>query len=145
VQPRAYGYALTISARKPDTLAQTATALGAKGYEVVDQAANVKDEDALKALVELYRERYGHLDVLVNDAGVGIGATPGEHETKKVDMQLDVNVRSIILMYRECLDLLKAAGAQFGKAVVVSLASIAGKGASALAVGLFGDERRKLT
>ena len=33
-------------------------------------------------------------------------------QTKRVDMQLDLNLRSIILFYRECVDLLRAAGAE---------------------------------
>ena len=31
-----------------------------------------------------------------------------DHETKKLDMQLDVNLRAIVLFYRECADLLRA-------------------------------------
>ena len=42
-------------------------------------------------------------------------------------MQLDVNLRAIVLFYRECVDLLKAAGAEHKSALVVNLASIAGK------------------
>ena len=48
-----------------------------------------------------HREKYGRLDVLVNNAGVGIGAPVGEIETKRLDMQLDINLRSIVLFYRE--------------------------------------------
>jgi NAD(P)-dependent dehydrogenase (short-subunit alcohol dehydrogenase family) len=121
------GYALTISARKPDTLEQTAGALVAKGYTVVHQAANMNDEEAIRSLVALHRERYGRLDVLVNNAGMGVGAAAAEHQTKMIDMQLDVNVRAIVLMYRECADLLRAAGAEHRSALVVNLASIAGK------------------
>ncbi len=50
--------------------------------------------------------------MLVNNAGVGIGATAGEQVTKYVDLQLDVNLRAIILFYRECLEMLRAAGAE---------------------------------
>jgi NAD(P)-dependent dehydrogenase (short-subunit alcohol dehydrogenase family) len=125
------GYGLTISARKPDTLEQTAHDLCAKGYEVAYLAANMADEEALRELVALHREHYGRLDVLVNNAGVGIGAQAGEHQTKYVDMQLDVNLRAIVLLYRECLDMLKAAGAEHKNALVVNLASIAGKSPSA--------------
>ena len=42
-------------------------------------------------------------------------------------MQLDLNLRSIILFYRECADLLRAAGAEHKNALVVNTASIAGK------------------
>jgi short-subunit dehydrogenase len=121
------GYALTITARKPDTLEQTAEALRAKGYEVEHVAANMADDDGIRQVVERHRERFGRLDVLVNNAGIGIGAGAGEHQTKHVDIQLAVNLRAIILFYRECTELLKAAGAEHGKALVVNMASLAGK------------------
>jgi NAD(P)-dependent dehydrogenase (short-subunit alcohol dehydrogenase family) len=77
-------------------------------------------------VVEAHRDRYGRLDVLVNNGGVGVGAAAHEHETKFIDMQLDVNLRAMIILYRETADMLKAAGAEHG-ALVVNLASIAGK------------------
>jgi short-subunit dehydrogenase len=121
------GYGLTISARKPDTLERTAHELRAKGYEVEYLAANMADEEAIREVVGLHRDRYGRLDVLVNNAGVGIGAPAGEQQTKFVDMQLGVNLRAIVLFYRECADMLRAAGAEHKSALVVNLASIAGK------------------
>ncbi len=121
------GFGVTISARKPDTLEQAAQELRAKGYEVEPVAGNMADEDAIREVVRRHRERFGRLDVLVNSAGIGIGAAAAEHQTKYVDLQLDVNLRSIILFYRECLEMLRAAGAEHHSALVVNLASIAGK------------------
>ena len=121
------GYGLTLTARRPESLAEAADALRARGYEVEQVAANVADEEAARAVVARHRERFGRLDVLVNSAGVGIGAAGGEHQTKFIDMQLGVNVRAIVIFYRECLDLLRAAGAEHRNALVVNLASIAGK------------------
>jgi NAD(P)-dependent dehydrogenase (short-subunit alcohol dehydrogenase family) len=69
--------------------------------------------------------------VLVNNAGVGIGATVGEIQTKRLDMQLDINIRSIVIFYRECLEMLKAAGAEHSNALVVNTSSISGKRAEA--------------
>ena len=121
------GYGLTISARKPDTLESTAAELRDKGYEIEAVAGNMGDEDAIKNVVERHRERFGRLDVLVNNAGVGIGATVNEHQTKFIDMQLAVNLRAIILFYRECAEMLRGAGAEHRNAVVINLASAAGK------------------
>jgi short-subunit dehydrogenase len=121
------GYSLTLTARKPEPLAAAAQALTEKGYEVQQLAANLSDEDGIKAVVQAHRDRFGRLDVLVNNGGVGIGATAGEHQTKFIDMQLDVNLRAIVLLYRETLDLLRAAGAEHRSALVVNLSSIAGK------------------
>ena len=109
------GYALTISARKPDTLEQTSESLRGK---------------AIGQLVQTHRDKYGRLDVLVNNAGVGIGAAAGEQQTKYVDMQLGVNLRAIVLLYRDCVEMLRAAGAEHRNAVVINLASIAGKSPS---------------
>ena len=125
------GFGLTLTARKPDTLEETAQQLSEKGYEVESRAANMADEESIRAVVALHRERYGRLDVLVNNAGVGIGAPAAEHQSKHIDLQLDVNLRAIILFYRECLDMLRAAGAEHRQALVVNLASIAGKSPSA--------------
>jgi NAD(P)-dependent dehydrogenase (short-subunit alcohol dehydrogenase family) len=121
------GHALTISARKPDTLEQAAVQLRDRGFEVEYVVANLAEEEGVREVVQRHRERFGRLDVLVNNAGVGIGARASEHETKYVDMQLSVNLRSIILFYRECVEMLQAAGAEHHNALVVNLASIAGK------------------
>jgi NAD(P)-dependent dehydrogenase (short-subunit alcohol dehydrogenase family) len=62
---------------------------------------------------------------------VGIGAPLTEVATKRADLQLDVNLRAPILFYRECAGLLRAAGAEHHGALVINLASIAGKSGQA--------------
>jgi short-subunit dehydrogenase len=121
------GFALTLGARKPHTLQVTARELRDMGFEVESLAADVADEDGIQRLVALHRRRFGRLDVLVNNAGVAIGAAADEHQTKCIDTQLDVNLRAIIIAYRESLDLLRAAGTEHGNALVVNMASLSGK------------------
>jgi short-subunit dehydrogenase len=122
----AEGYDLTISARRPETLEAAAERLRGSGRAVEAVPANLADPDAIANLVAGHRERYGRLDVLVNNAGIGIGATATDHQQKHIDLQLGVNVRAIILLYRESIEMLRAAGAEHG-ALVVNLASLAGK------------------
>jgi len=121
------GHGLTVSARRPDTLQHAAETLRGKGFDVECVSGNMADEAAIADVVARHRERFGRLDVLVNNAGLGIGAQAGEHKTKHVDLQLDVNVRAMVLFYRECIEMLRAAGAEHRSALVVNLASIAGK------------------
>jgi len=121
------GYGVTVSARRPEKLEDAARRLGDQGVEVHSVAANMADEDDIKKAVSGHRERFGRLDVLINNAGIGIGAPVAETETKKLDLQLDVNLRAVYLVARECIPMLKEAGAEHGKALIANTASIAGK------------------
>ena len=125
------GYAVTMSARRPDKLDAAVATLEAEGLEVASVPTNVTSEQELKALVEGHRSRYGRLDVLINNAGVGIGSAIDEIDTKRLDMQLDVNLRSYVIAMRDAMPLLRKAGAEHGKALIVNTASIAGKGGQA--------------
>ena len=121
------GFAMTLAARRPEKLQEAADRLAAEGFELQAVPGNVSDEADIQRVVSSHRERYGRLDVLVNNAGVGFGAIVGEIQTKRLDMQLDINIRSIVLFYRESLEMLKAAAAEHRNALVVNTASIAGK------------------
>jgi NAD(P)-dependent dehydrogenase (short-subunit alcohol dehydrogenase family) len=125
------GYGLTLSARRAEKLESAAEDLRSGGLEVESVPANMADEEELKGLVEAHRQKYGRLDVLLNNAGVGIGEAMDELTTKYVDMQLGVNLRATILTTRECLPMLREAGAEHGKALIVNTASISGKSGQA--------------
>ncbi len=120
------GYGLTVAARRPEKLEATADGLRGEGFDVQHVAGDLGDEEVVKRVVSAHRERFGRLDVLVNNAGVGVGAPVGEIVTKRLDMQLATNLRSVILFYREATEMLLAAGAEHRKALVVNTASIAG-------------------
>jgi NAD(P)-dependent dehydrogenase (short-subunit alcohol dehydrogenase family) len=121
------GHALTIAARRPEKLEAARAELEAAGHDVVAVAADLGDEDAIRGVVAAHRERHDRLDVLVNNAGVGMGQPVGEIATRKLDIQLATNLRSLPIFYRECLDLLEVAGAEHRNALVVNTASVAGK------------------
>ena len=125
------GYALTIGARRAEKLEAAAEGLRADGLEVQSVAANMAEEEELLAVFVKHRETYERLDVLVNNAGVGIGAPMEEIQTKYLDMQLAVNLRALVIGTREGLPMLREAGAEHGKALIVNTASIAGKGGQA--------------
>ncbi len=125
------GFGVTMAARRPEKLQAAAEGLAAEGFDVHAVAASLSEESEVQRVVAAHRERYGRLDVLVNNAGVGIGAPVGEIQTKYLDMQISVNLRSIVLFYREALELLQAAGAEHSTALVVNTSSISGKRAEA--------------
>lgn len=121
------GFALTIASRTQEKIEGAARGLAEAGADVQAVAANMASEEDIQRVVAAHRDKHGRLDLLVNNAGVGAGATFDEHITKRIDLQLAVNLRSIVIFYRECADMLRAAGSEHRNAVVVNLSSISGK------------------
>ena len=110
------GFELTVAARTRDKLEAAAKELGALAV-----AADVASEDDCRRVVAEHRDRYGRLDVLVNSAGVGFAGAVDDLPTKRLDLQLDVNLRGLMLVTAAALPLLREA-----RGLIVNLASIAG-------------------
>ena len=121
------GYGLTLNGRRPEKLDTAVQELRGQGFEVEAVAGSVAEEEVVQRVVAAHRERYGRLDVLCNNAGVGMGQPIAELRTKFLDIQLGANLRSIPLFYREALELLTAAGAEHRNALVVNTSSLSGK------------------
>ena len=103
--------------------------LRAEGIEVAGLAADIAEEATAADVVELAQSRFGRLDVLINNAGIGYYeealATPVEH----LDRTLAVNVRGTFLMSRAAAEAMVAQGSGSGGAMVMtaSTASFAGE------------------
>jgi NAD(P)-dependent dehydrogenase (short-subunit alcohol dehydrogenase family) len=110
------GYELTLAARRPEPLEEAARELDALAVP-----ANLGDADECVRVVAAHTERFGGMDVLVNSAGIGIGGSFAEQDTKRIALQLDVNLRATLVITRESLPHLRASRGQ-----IVTLASIAG-------------------
>ena len=66
------GYSITMAARRPEKLEGATAALAAGGFDVQAVAANVAEEAEIQKVVAAHRDHFGRLDVLVNNAGIGI-------------------------------------------------------------------------
>lgn len=120
------GFGVTIAARRPEKLESAASDLRDAGVDVQYVVANMREEEDVKRMVAEHRDRFGRMDVLMNNAGIGIGGAVEGMETKKLDLQLEVNLRAVYLTARESIPLLKETGRD-GGALMVNTASIAGK------------------
>jgi NAD(P)-dependent dehydrogenase (short-subunit alcohol dehydrogenase family) len=110
------GYDLTLASRTREKIEAAAAEIGAQAL-----AADMgREEDCIRVVAE-HRKRFGGMDVLVNSAGIGIAGTVESLQSKHLDLQLNINLRGLLLVTREAIPLLKAS-----KGWVVNLASIAG-------------------
>lgn len=126
------GYGVTITARRHDKLEDARASLAESGLDVHAVAADIRSEEAIERVVAEHRARFGRMDVLFNNAGVGFGAPMDGYPTRHLDLQLEVNLRGAMLLARDSLPLLKEAGSEHGGALLVNTASIAGKSGQAL-------------
>ncbi|PCK86929.1 3-oxoacyl-ACP reductase [Rhizobium sophoriradicis] len=75
----AAGYTVVISGRRADVLDKAAAELGGEtGAEFLAVSADVGDAASVRALFDAISEKYGRLDLLVNNAGVTVPGLPLE-------------------------------------------------------------------
>ncbi len=121
------GANLMLCARREEWLNETVEEFRAKGFKAEGMVADVSDEAAVAKLVETTVEKFGSVDILINNAGISWGAMPEDMPREQWQKVLDVNLTGCFLMAQ-------AAGRQMlkqGKGSIVNIASIAGLTSSA--------------
>jgi (+)-trans-carveol dehydrogenase len=85
-----------IPASTPDDLAETADLVKAQNRRIVTAEVDVRDYDALKAVVNSGVEQLGRLDIIVANAGIGNGGATLD-KTSEDDWQdmIDVNLSGV--------------------------------------------------
>lgn len=121
------GFSVTMVARRPQKLKEVEQKLADAGYKVSAFAADLAKEEEIKAAFNHHKTTFKRLDVLVNNAGIGIGGSVEESTTKNLDIQLAVNLRAPYILTSLAIPLLKESAAETGKSLIVNLASVAGK------------------
>ena len=100
------GARLVLGARRTDRLEALAARLGDAAYVRTD----VTRREDLEALVGLARERYGRLDVLVNNAGVGPISPFDDLRVEEWERMIDVNLKGVLYGIAAALPLFRAQG-----------------------------------
>ena len=112
------GFHVVAGARRADRLKALAEEVGATTL-----ALDVTDPASVESFAATVRARHGHADVLVNNAGTGVGLDPvAEGSDQDWQTMLDTNVVGLLRVTRTFLPLLRAAP----RAHIVNLGSIAG-------------------
>jgi NAD(P)-dependent dehydrogenase (short-subunit alcohol dehydrogenase family) len=96
------GADVVLGARRVDKLADTAALVESAGRRALTVATDVADPEQCQALVDATMAEFGHVDVLVNNAGVGT-AVPATHETpEQFRSVIDVNLNGCYWMAQAC-------------------------------------------
>lgn len=85
-------------------------------------AMNVQDSTSIKLALEKIIAQYGRVDVLVNNAGMGLAAPLEELEMEPIDRIMDVNLKGPIRVMQQVLNIMHKQ--QFGR--IINVASLAG-------------------
>jgi len=117
-------YKLALAARTAEKLAETAEKCRALGAECLPVPTDVTDERQVAALFAETRERFGNVDVLVNNAGAGVFKPIVDTSLDDWRFTLDSNATSAFLCSREALKAMipNKTGAIVNIASVVGLA-----------------------
>ena len=97
-------------ARTQSELERTARMVEVEGAHCLTMSVDVSQEDAVQAMARQVLERFGRLDVLVNNAGVLILKTFEELSMAECDRTLAVNLRGSMLTCKCFLDSMKRQG-----------------------------------
>ncbi|WP_420109720.1 SDR family NAD(P)-dependent oxidoreductase, partial [Mycolicibacter arupensis] len=114
------GADVVLAARRVEKLAQAADLVAAAGRVGLPVATDIADPDAATAMVEAAMERFGRVDVLINNAGIGT-AHPATRETPEQFREvIDVNLNGAYWAAQACGRVMQAGSS------IVNISSILG-------------------
>ncbi|MEU6208437.1 SDR family oxidoreductase [Streptomyces sp. NPDC047023] len=114
------GHVLMLGARRVERLAALGREIEAAGGTVAFRRLDVTDAEDVREFVAAADERYGRVDVLVNNAGVMPLSPLAALEAGEWDRMIDVNVRGVLHGIAAALPVMRARGSGH----IVNIASV---------------------
>ena len=116
--------------RRLEAAGLTARLIADEHGEAEPFAADVTSEAACRAMVERALERWGRLDILVNNVGIGVAKRITEVTLEEWELQMRVNVTSMVLANKHAIPAMVATA---GGGSIVNISSIASQRGRGLA------------
>jgi NAD(P)-dependent dehydrogenase (short-subunit alcohol dehydrogenase family) len=95
---------------KPEPMAETLERVHAVGGEIVTHLCDVTDRAQVEAMVEACIQRFGRVDILINNVGGSARGGPVEMDEETWDHQMDFNLKSVYLTCKAVLPKMEAQG-----------------------------------
>ncbi len=116
------GARVVLANRSLERAEALAASIRGEGGEAVAVAADVAREEDATRLAEVTLERYGRIDILHNNVGIGAGGTPETVTLEDWDRVFRTNLTTALLCCRAVLPAMKAQGG----GSIINVSSIAG-------------------
>ncbi|MEV4056356.1 SDR family oxidoreductase [Amycolatopsis sp. NPDC049688] len=97
------GYRVALAGRRASALEETASGFG----NALAVPTDVSDEESVEALFGTVRDRWGRLDLLVNNAGISAGGTVADLSVEDWKRTVDVNLTGMFLCARQAVRLMQ--------------------------------------
>jgi short-subunit dehydrogenase len=122
------GASVVIAARSSEILHSIESSLRSSGYEVLAVTTDVTSEDDCRNLINKSIEKYGHLDILINNAGISMRALFCDVEISVLKKLFDVNFWGAVNCTKYALPyLIKNKGAVVGVSSVAGFVGLPGR------------------
>jgi len=131
------GANVLITGRRIDKLREVQKEAGKLGIEIDYLVNDISDEDRCKSIVKYVVEKYGHIDILFNNAGILLPGSTHEISSLEWDKTFNVNVRGMWLMSKHVLPHLmeQRSGSIINSSSVIGIKGFTGVAAYAASKG----------
>ncbi|MDE0167548.1 MAG: SDR family NAD(P)-dependent oxidoreductase [Bryobacterales bacterium] len=112
------GYSVVLTGRRPDPLQETVSEMGGGGPATLVVPGDVGRPEAVESLFAQTKERFGRLDLLFNNAGIGAPGVPMEDLTyEQWKAVVDVNLTGVFLCTQQAFKLMKSQTPRGGRII----------------------------
>ena len=112
------GYCVALAGRRADALDETVRAAGERSADLLPVPTDVADPDSVAKLFARVAERFGRLDLLFNNAGIGAPAVDLDELTvEKLRAVIDTNLLGPFLCTQHAMRMMKAQRPRGGRIV----------------------------
>ncbi len=115
---QAQGYSVVLAGRREEELGKTKAAGTSSGGEMLPIPTDISDPDDVRKLFEATMQKFGRLDLLFNNAGIGAPPVPMEElslqQWKRV---VDTNLTGSFLCAAEAIKIMKAQSPRGGRII----------------------------